>query len=73
METKLDQENRQLKIKDNFKVTLWCVKFVMTVNVIQMITSIIKVSISEWDTLSCLEFHKLTTESKKLDSEMNLE
>ncbi len=54
MEMKLDQENRQLKIEDNFKFTIWMVKFVMIANVVQTLMRIFNASISEWDTLTWL-------------------
>ena len=52
MEIKLDEENKQLKIDDNIKITYWMLKFIMFSNLFQMFVGLTKAPISEWDTLT---------------------
>ncbi|MBO2542981.1 hypothetical protein J0871_00995 [Salegentibacter sp. BDJ18] len=54
MKIKLDEENRQLKIDDNIKITYWMLKFVMFTNIFQMLLRVFKTPVANWDFLTWL-------------------
>lgn len=54
MELKLDQENKQLKIDDNLKITYWMLKFVMILNIFQMLLWVFNTPLANWDLLTRL-------------------
>jgi hypothetical protein len=49
MEIKLDWENKQLKIDDNLKFNYWMLKFVMILNIFQMLMRVFKAPVADWN------------------------
>ncbi|MBZ9629251.1 hypothetical protein LB465_00560 [Salegentibacter sp. LM13S] len=54
MKIKLDRENRQVKIDDNQKFNYGILKFVMILNIIQMLMRILINPVSAWDVYTWL-------------------
>ena len=54
MKIKLDEENKQLKIDDNIKITYLMLKFVMISNIFQMLIRIFNTPVANWDLLTWL-------------------
>ncbi|OEY71763.1 hypothetical protein [Salegentibacter salarius] len=54
MKIKLDEENKQLKIDDNIKITYWMLKFVMVSNIFQMGLRVFNTPVANWDFLTWL-------------------
>ncbi|WP_037319501.1 hypothetical protein [Salegentibacter sp. Hel_I_6] len=52
MKIKLDDENREIRIDDNIKITYWMLKFVMISNIFQMLLQVFNTPVANWDVLT---------------------